>query len=234
MLLYNSYMKYLLITVGILIGVGLLGAAYYFGTKQTTTKPVSPEAPITQSPAPDGTVVPPILKSSDDPNVKVFTSTDLKISFQYQEMQNDEKFATKQTGNKVYVYQAKFPVDQGQYVEVFSKDKADDLKTAIEKKFLANYSKNDCFAEIVKNPVAGQTLPASYVMAQISYPPSDSDTGPFWENADKCPSSYTTTNGIAYFLMDTVHPETFVFFSIGQYAINAGPSLPWQSTIKFL
>ncbi len=227
-------MRIVLLLVGAVLVVGLVGGAYYLGQKQSPT-PASPVVPApTIPPIPIRMVVPPV-ETPTDPNVKVFTSSDLGVSFNYLEKQNGEVFGAKQIGSKVYVYQTKFPVTQGQYIEVFSKTSGDDLKTAIEKKFLANYSKNDCFAEITKNPVAGQTVPATFVLAQIAVPTSPNDgmeqLSAKW---DKCPSPYTATNGIAYFATDTQHPDKFVFFSIGQYAIDAGPSLPWQSTLKFL
>lgn len=226
-------MKIALILAGTILFVIALGGAYYFGQKQTTPAPVIPQI-LPTKPAPT-TPATPAAQTPSDPNVKTFSSAELGISFNYLEMQNGEKFADKVVGNKVYVYQTKFPVEQGQYVEVFSKDKADDLKTAIEKKFLVNYSKTDCFVTVGKNPVAKQVVPATFIFAQITVPVSPSDgmeeLSAKWE---KCPSPYTATNGIVYFLMDTLHPGKFVFLSIGQYAIDAGPNLPWQSTLKFL
>ena len=52
--------------------------------------------------------------------------------------------------------------------------------------------------------------------------------------SQKCPKGYTETNGIAYFLTDTNHPTQFVFFSIGQYAIDGPNNTTWQNTIEFL
>lgn len=224
-------MRIVLLVVGAVLVIAAIAGAYFLGQKQQAPAPVaSPTVPTTTpTPTPAPTPTP------TDPNVKTFSSADLGITFNYLEMQNGEKFAAKQVGSKVYVYQTKFPVEQGQYVEVFSKDKADNLKTAIEKKFLVGYPPADCFVTIGKNPVTGQTVPATFVFAQITVPKSPSDgmeeLSAKW---GKCPSPYTATNGIAYFLMDTAHPDKFVFLSIGQYAIDAGSNLPWQSTLKFL
>lgn len=220
-------MKVVLLLVGAVLVAGLVGGAYYLGQKQTPSTPTPTPAP---TPTPTPTPVP------ADPNIKTFTSADLGVSFNYLENQNDEKFSAKQIGSKVYVYQTKFPVTQGQYVEVFSKDKNDDLKTAIEKKFLVNRPRTDCFVEIIENPVAKQPTPANFVLAQISVPHlPDEGMEQLSVKWDKCPSPYTATNGIAYFAFDPTHPDKFIFFSIGQYAIEGGPNnLLWQSTLKFL
>jgi len=52
--------------------------------------------------------------------------------------------------------------------------------------------------------------------------------------AKKCPQPYAAIGGIAYFLADTAHPDRFLFFSIGQYAIPVGKDRTWQSSIVFL
>lgn len=227
----------LVIIGGVILFVAVVGGLYFWGKQQKSSPaPATPEAPTPVAQPPS---TPPATRGAQiptDPNTKTFSSIDLGISFNYLEMQNGEKFADKAVGSKVYVYQTKFPVEQGQYVEVFPKNAADDLKTAIEKKFLANYSKTDCFVIVGKNPVAKQTVPATFVFAQITIPTSPNDgmeeLSAKWQ---KCPTPYTATNGLAYFLMNLAHPDKFVFFSIGQYSIDGGPGgVLWQSTLKFL
>jgi hypothetical protein len=48
-----------------------------------------------------------------------------------------------------------------------------------------------------------------------------------------CPQPYTVVGGIGYFRSDPLHPDKFLFLSIGQYAILAGDDQPWQETIRF-
>lgn len=171
-----------------------------------------------------------------DPNVKTFTSDDLGIRFSYLEKQQTPgTIGAKQVGNKVYVYDISHPPDQGQYVEVFTKATSDSLKEALTKQFLKGYPTADCFAEKINDPVAKQKNPASFIFAHITFPRSPNDgMEEISTKADKCPKSYTETNGIAYFLMDSKHPTQFVFFSIGQYAIDGPGNTTWQNTIQFL
>lgn len=197
-------------------------------TTQTETK-VSPAATLTSTPSPSA-------PTYTDPNVKTFTSPDLGIRFSYLEKQQTPgTMSTKQMGNKVYVYDTKYPADQGQYVEVFTKEKGDTLETAIGKMFLKDYPPADCFAEKISDPVAKQAHPNSFVFAHITFPKSENFSMEELDaKSQKCPKGYTETNGISYFLNDTNHPTQFVFFSIGQYAINGPNNTTWQNTIEFL
>lgn len=233
----------IVLAVGLLVAVS--GLFYYLGSQKaapsltpaTNTQPATaenktPSVPLALSPSAD------VIESKDpaDPNIKTFTSAKLGISFNFLETQNGEKFSAKAVGNRVYVFQTKFPMEQGQYVEVYSKNSSDNLKTAIENKFLPSYSPNDCFVKLVDNPVAKQPTPANFVLAEIQVPTTQNDDmGTLSVKWDKCPSPYTSTNGIAYFAYDPAHADKFVFFSIGQYSIDGGPNnLLWQTTIKFL
>lgn len=178
-------------------------------------------------------VVTPTSKVNTNPNLKTFTSDTLKISFEYLEVQPDypkEKTKTGISGNKVYLYMGTKP-EEGQWVEVFKKDKNDTLKQAISKQFLAGISENDCFVEDV---TVNNKFPPSYKVAEITFPYDPNSDIPFFAIEHKCSKGYTRSNGISFFLADSNHPEIFLFFSIGQYGIKADSSKMWQETIRFL
>lgn len=211
-------------------------------TLTPTSTPVStltptPTVKLTPTPRPTASVAPtPVgptpTQASTNPNLKTYTSQTLGISFSYLQSQpnTNEKISIKEIGNKVYVYPSNMAANQGQYAESFTKDSADTLETAIKKQFLSSISENDCFVE---NTTSRYKYPSSYKVAEISYPKPDSE-GPNWENAEKCPPTYSQSNGISYFLSDTNYPTTYFFFSIGQYGISSDQNKMWQETVQFL
>lgn len=177
--------------------------------------------------------------SSSNSNVKKFSSSNLGISFEYQEKVtgSDETFATKEIGNKVYVYSNIMQPTQGQYVEVFEKKSSDDLVSAVTNKILDGYSTKDCIVRETGKNLSSTlvTIPKPYVIAQIGLPSDINYTDPesILPYLAKCPAEYTSANGLSYFLMDPKYPNKFVFFSIGQYAIMANNEQSWQDTINF-
>lgn len=158
-------------------------------------------------------------------NVKAFTSQKLGISFNYLSRNGDTRVL--ESGDKVYVYPGT-EAETGQWVQVFTKDKNDTLAQAIEKRFLRDYDKKNCWVELLGTKESFET-------ATIYYPPNTDPNGPWWENYKNCPANYSAANGVSYFLMDQKHPDKLLFFSIGQYPIEGsekedGPL--WQETIK--
>lgn len=231
----------LVLIILVILVVG--GGAYYFG-KTSAPVPLSPKPSPT--PSPTATATPTTTPtqaltptSTPTPNANLFNSPNLGISFYYTKKStgiNDSTIAVKQIGNKVYVYSTSGKPESGQWVEVFSKNSNQSLEDAIKEKILTGYSLTDCLVKATVNPISGQVLPASFVIAQINVPtgPND-DLGTITQKAEKCPVNYVATNGAAYFLMDKDHPDKFVFFSIGQYGIDSGiTDKLWQNTITFL
>lgn len=182
-------------------------------------------------------------------NLKTYTSSALGISFNYLgeiDELDGGKTKTKilEQGNKIYIY---FDYDymtdekpeEGQWVEVFKKEKTDSLEIAIQKQFLAGYSEKDCFAEAASMEnfyfEDYAQFPNGYLLAQISFPLSDNQNEAWWTPGEKCPQTYTRSNGISYFLGDENHPDRFLFVSVGQYII---PGLEeergWEQTIRFV
>lgn len=176
-------------------------------------------------------------EQSSNPNLKTYTSKTLGITFTYLGKQDTTEITTKELGNKVCVTYD--PQDntcsKGQFVEVFNKEKTQTLADAIKKQFLSNYSEKDCFVKtnLTFSPNSNLAI-KNYEKAEIGFPASSDPNDPGWQNADKCPAVYTTTNGIAYFLMDKNHPDKFLFFSIGQYPITSENNKLWQETLTFL
>lgn len=168
-------------------------------------------------------------------NQKKFVSPKLGISFLYLDDYVGETIKTKEVENRVYVYSSNNSYDTGQYVEVFQKDPSDTLTEALNKDFLSSDSyKANC--SVVDTLVYSNQseYPNSYQLANIKVKKETNDMEELFAELDKCPSPYTQSNGISYFLMDSEHPDKFLFFSIGQYVINAFETdTAWQDTIKF-
>ncbi|MBX4204748.1 MAG: hypothetical protein KW788_00995 [Candidatus Doudnabacteria bacterium] len=178
--------------------------------------------------------------NNNQDTVKTFTSDSLGVKFTYSADQDgDGKTDTdaKEAGDKIYVYYTANPMEQGQWVQGFTKDPKDTLIASIQKKFLANYSVKDCYpltlADYYKSYDAdAPVIPENQEVAVIAYPKSTDPNAPFWQNADKCPPVYSASNGASYFWMDKSHPDKYFFFSIGQYALFADQEgqKAWQDT----
>lgn len=159
--------------------------------------------------------------------VKRYTSTKLGVTFTYLV---DEGGTIQEIGDRIYVGGSKNNPTDGQSVQVFLKDKSDTLAQAITKRFLSGLSVKDCF--ITSLSIDGITETQS--AAIIDWPLTDPDNHPFGDNS-KCPKNYQKTNGFRYFWMDSAHPDTLLFFSIGQYAINGlndNYKTTWQQTLR--
>ncbi len=174
---------------------------------------------------------------------KTFTSPNLGISFDYATGPNDQRVLVKQIGNKVYLYidyTKKGDPTTGKFVEVFSKNPGDSLTEAVKKEFLQGYSSESC--PIVPANLAKNTLNPARQYVQITVPVvSDGSMSKKLAEEKLCPPTYTYNRrtGLTYFMMDSSHPDKFVFFKIGQDNIwGAAPSstgfgLTWDQTLQF-
>jgi len=177
---------------------------------------------------------------SDNSQTKLYISEKLGIQFNYKPTYYDSTISVKEVGNKIYVYDTRQNAENGQYLELFTKNPNDSLSEAVNAQFLTGYSKTDCYVVVSPNNDGTSTgvnaYPESYERVTISYPVNtDPNDFPF-KNAEKCPPTYTKSNGISYFLGDKQQTlDKYIFVSIGQYAIDAGiDNKLWQATIKFL
>lgn len=234
----SSSVKLPLILGVLMLIIALVAGAYYLGVRQTAPEktsivPTGITATATSAPLPS---VPPTVSPETIPGRKTFTSNKLGLTFSYLESNNSgfQTITVKEAGNKICVtYDVNDAnCSKGQYVEVFQKSPADTIEQAITKRFLANYSSNECYA-LKDNRYSNLNYPASYETAVISFPKPTNTDGPWWEIGSKCPQTYTESNGMAYFLEDKNHPDKLLFFSIGQYAIDAGNNKTWNQTLQF-
>lgn len=238
----------------------IAGFSYYFGTNnyklslekksdgqkagEISPSPVpnaSPTQSINNNPTASPSSAPVTRKVTGNlpviPGSTVFTSETLGIRFRHADMITETNpqaaVYTSEVGNKVYVYLLNTKPEDGQYVEVLKKDKQDTLEQAITKQFLKGIASTDCYVKTETD----KNLPANFTKAVIAYPiPTDSDQ-PYFTYGEKCPDHYTAKGGIAYFLYDNKFPEKLLFFSIGQYGIDAEKSKPdssWQDTIEIV
>lgn len=227
----------------VLVVLGIGAGAYYFG-KSNAPVPSSPPPSPPPSPTITSKITPTSMLTSTptptvNPNSNVFTSQNLGVSFNYTTKStgiNDSKIAVKEIGNKIYVYSTNGAPENGQYLEMFSKNKNQSLIDAIKQKILTGYSLNDCLVKTMSGTFNGQSYPANFELAQIGVPTTAGvDMETLSEEAKKCPAGYIALGGLNYFLIDVNHPDKFIFLNIGQYGIDSGISdKPWQNTIKFL
>jgi hypothetical protein len=118
----------------------------------------------------------------------------------------------------------------GQFVEIFQKEAAETLESAIRRLFLAGKDEERCLVTVSN----AKNYPAEFLMGQITFPPTEEvDMEQMMLDSEYCSPSYAQTNGIRYFLEDTNKPTRFAFFSIGQYAISSLAQKPWQETFEF-
>ena len=180
--------------------------------------------------------------TTDSTTAQTFSSDKLGVSFSYMPDQDGDgqpDTAAKEVNDKIYLYYTASPVEQGQWVQVFTKDPSQTLETAIQDKFLKNYSAKDCYVQdfnqfFTANGAPAQPQADNIAKAIIVYPLPTDDSQPFWQNASKCPVDYSLSNGQSYFLMDKNHPDKYLFFSIGQYGIvaNLEKQQAWQDTFQ--
>ncbi len=159
---------------------------------------------------------------------EIFIAKDLGIAFCYPKKFWRGEMVVKQIERKIYVGGL-----EDQSVEVFSKEKSDNLEEAIKKTFLRDYSKDDCWVDNNKFDYYGQKEDGSIKLPALTCPRIAQGR---WFDDDiecNCPVGYTQANGIRYFYTQKDSGK-FLFFDIGQYYIELENKKPWQDTIKFL
>ncbi|MDP2647627.1 MAG: hypothetical protein Q8P35_00040 [Candidatus Yanofskybacteria bacterium] len=202
-------------TILILLIVALVALGVYFLMSKDLGITMAPAASITpilttSSASPSGSAI--------SASAKTYTSQNLGIRFQYAETQpnSTQKISVSETTDRVYVYPAGTQSTSGQYVRVFAKTASDTLVDSVKKQVLQN------FPQCQVLPISsGSNLQAVQLL-----PPQG--------NASACPSAYANIDGLAYFAMDPSKPDKLIFFSIGQYAILAGSTVTWHSTLEIL
>lgn len=219
----------LILMVILVSGIFLLGIILGKAHNSTVTiiTNTTPTSSPTSSVTPTKTV--PNFPTSANPNLIRFTSEKLGITFTYLKSQNGQTISTQEIGNKVYIFFDNTAPTNGQYLEVFSKDKNQSLADAIKAQILKGYALTDCQLK-----PETQYVPKGFEALAIVVPinPND-DQATIEAKVSKCPQGYTAMGGMAYFIEDPSHPDRMIFLSIGQYLINSeGDNIGWQSTIQ--
>lgn len=202
----------------------------------------SPSPVVSASPIPSAQPKASFEENTNVPGQKKYISPKFGMSFLYMVNQGtDQTAAVKEEADKLYVYvqglnstSGPSGYKNGQWVQVFKKEKSTSLEDAIKNQLLSGYSEKDCFVVVKSIGFTTTHFPSNYKTATISYPKPTDDTAPFFAGSSKCPQTYSETNGLSYFLEDTNFPDRFYFFSIGQYYINASKNQGWQETATFL
>lgn len=157
----------------------------------------------------------------------------IKVSY-YSNPENQTR--SKIDGNRIYFYidrpMSVSDYKSGQYLEKFSKEINTTLQEAIENDFLQNINNDQCFVEIIEDN-------NEYQKAIINYPDNPCPNGEPFFACNNCPENYSKTNGISYFMYYKDHPETYFYFSIGQYSLimensETSSDLEWFNNIEFI
>ncbi len=178
------------------------------------------------------------LTPTSSQNIQTFTSPDLGVSFTYNDnsVWDGKPVQVKEIGNRVYLYAWDENPKDGRFIEVFSKNPNNSLPDAITKRFLQGYSIQDCHI-MTANLAKIYYERGGFVYAQIGPVEPQNEIESLPQLAAKCPPIYTTINSLKYFLMDKAHPNTFLFFNMGQDTIDSGRTdeiLSWDQTIQLL
>lgn len=158
-----------------------------------------------------------------------FISPKLGISFLYSSSSATEHFLVKEIGDKVYIYDPTFgDYTSGKFFQVFPKNPQDDLLSAITKTLLKGYSAMNCGAEYMDGePYDNYPYPTNYKIAIIRIKDTASEV-----SSTICPHPYTPLNSLEYFVMDSRHPNKFVFVDIRQLPIPSGEARPGETTLE--
>jgi len=166
---------------------------------------------------------------SPPPGALSYLSQNLGVGFFYpQKVQNIQSVDVKESGSKIYVFMTNTEPEEGQWVEVFSKNPDNTLSEAIRQHFLAGKDESKCYVTVTKTQ-------GTITTAIIDFPNNQSNgLDGMFEKTNYCSEDYAKTNGIRYFWYDSAHPETYLFFSIGQYGIPVSSTENWQDTVKII
>ena len=170
------------------------------------------------------------------PDTKIYYSNTLGIGFTYvasNSFSSNGKtypvnFVVTEIGNKIYIHGSTEKPEQGQSLEVFTKDPAISFADTLRQQFLTGINPKSCFIETQQS--SEQNI-SGYMSADISYPMPTDPTAPFWDNSVDC-GEYAKSNGIAYFLYNENVPNKFLYVSVGQDAITLD-GLPKNPTANF-
>ena len=155
---------------------------------------------------------------------KLYESKKLRVRFTYPEINFGLPVHVKEVGNKIFVYVGDQPYDEGQWLEVFTKEPNFSLAQAVNTQFLSSHADKSCKVmpseeeKHLKNPTHYESV---FVFADKDEP-TDCPYG-FWGGAN-------------YFLMDKRFLDRFLYVNIGQYAICGSNEdcQPWQYSIEFI
>lgn len=208
-----------------LVGIGGIIALVFRSNQNPIHPPRQYQSQTTLTSVPSPTLTLPT------PIVKTYVSSDLGISFQYN-IGYPGAPDPKEIGNKIYLGPAN---DDSIYVQVLTKDPSDTLETAVRKQFLQGYSDQKClFSDNLPNiPI---NMPSQYIhLSYIRLRVEPADKNQNLDNVQKtdCPAYLIGQDGESYFLMDTRHPNKFLFFHIGGGNFPGG-RVTWDNTVQFL
>lgn len=213
---------WVVVTVIIALIAGGIGGYYYLKNqeiKQNITEITSTE----MLPTNEGKLI-----------TETYTSDKLGISFQYP----SAEFQIQEKDNKIYLFEKDTNPEEGQWVEVFTKDPSESLEKTIKDKFLKDDSAKSCRVLVSSDQSLSddeklnfqKDYDDNFVQVAIVYPEGYN----FETDGDYCPETYTQSSGRGFFLMKKQHLDKFLFFKIGQYLIDIDENTAWQNTIKII
>ena len=181
----------------------------------------------------------PVQSSDYVPGTHRFTSNSLGLTFTYLKSPFEGvEIIVTQRDNKISVHGVKEDFNMGQTIEVFENPNKLGIKEAIAERFLKDAPREKCFVETVTN---GESK-TNQVFAIINYPFQAESEFPLFTVPQECPVSYSKTNAVQYFMMDTTRTDRFFFVKIGQDSITSdgtpvmadGSGRNWSSSIEVI
>jgi putative hemolysin len=200
----------------------------------TTPEPSPTRVPSPTAVAPPATAPATAPAAAPAAGAATYTSAALGLSFSYLPIQSGQAVKVLEQGDKIYVYPANMEPAAGQWVQVLRKPAGESLVAAITREIMPGHPTQNCQVVQLAHPTGGAGQASDFEYAGIVVPPVPGEDLeamlPRWRT---CPQPYTVVGGIGYFQSDPLHPDRFLFLSIGQYSILAGDDQPWQETIRF-
>lgn len=218
----------------IILLVLIAGGGFFIGFKlyqKKTTQNSTPSVTVSTPPQQGGDLSQLFDLSKKEPGTKLYFSERLGVGFTYLSHPSDT-VTVQESENKISIG-TKFDT---QTIEVLKTDGNDTLRAAIERNFLQGYNPQDCFVAMYKQ------WRGDHERAGISFPPTDDPNLEPWAGSQKCPPSYSETNGAQYFMKSNSVPGKYIFVRIGQDSVATdgtprdaqGNGFNWDHSIQIL
>lgn len=216
------------------------------GVKDVFAPKPEPIAEITNIPQPEGKAVLPTAIPQLEGVTTEYKSDKLGISFLYASTLPTRQYLTvRESANTIYIYvltgskeftkisDDKYLKEKGhsKSIDVFLKQPEHTLEETVKEQFLKGYSEDNCTIKHTRDGRASSDT--QYQTLRIIVNTNAHPNTSLHELLDQCPPSYTSSNGQRYFMLDSSHPERFLFINNGHDTFTVNDGQVWDRTIEF-